>query len=99
MGLRRIVTVVCIVGLLGLGVGTARPRVARADTTTDIIIGITGFAAWVALVFVATKLIYGHQPTSTSLEDPLRTYEPVTDDVRFVTHCRQEGGHVTVACW
>jgi hypothetical protein len=99
MRLRRTVILICILGVLGLGVGTARPRAARADTQTDIIIGVVGFAAWVGMILLATKLIYGAQPASTSLEDPLRTYEEADDEVRFVTHCRQEGGNVTVACW
>lgn len=97
MKLKRLVAIGCIMGILGLGL--AQPRQARADTTTDVAIGVGGFVIWVGLMAIAAKLVYGNQPTTTSIEDPLRQYEQPNGEARFVTHCRQEGGGITVVCW
>lgn len=95
---KRLVAIVALAGVLGLGL--AEPRPAHASTTTNVTIGVMGFAAYLAIVFVATKLVFKYDNSTVStIEDPLITYEQRDGRVQPLQKCRQQGGNVTLACW
>ncbi|MBI3786377.1 MAG: hypothetical protein HY270_23565 [Deltaproteobacteria bacterium] len=96
--LKRLVALLVIVTVFGVGI--AKPRPVRADTTRDIIIGLVGFAAYIGIIVIVTKFVFKQDDSeAATVEDPLATYERNGGDVRVLQKCHQESGGLTLACW
>lgn len=95
---KRLVAILAIGAMLGIG--TLKPTPARADTTETIIIAAGALVAYVIIVVIATKLVFGHNDMDmATIEDPTLTYQQPDGNVHFTQRCRQDGGTITLACW
>ena len=94
MDAKKIVVIVVVVSLLVIG--TLAPAPARADTAQALTLAGIAIAAYVVAVVIATAIVY---------RKPFMDGPPALDrdadkrDLHFATHCRQQMGNVTVACW
>ena len=99
MDLRRLIAILAVLAVLG--VGTFTPSSARADSTTDdfIYAGIA-LGAYVGLVVLFTSVIYG-SPSELALtpaDVDVRRDVP-QPAVRVGQRCRQTSPSFTLLCW
>ena len=98
--LKRIAAILALVGMLGIGV--ARPMPALAiDAEEGVLLAGAALAGYLALVFVSTAIIYGHDPRSVAAHPVDWQHQDAlsTTGLRLADRCPQGPGSVTLACW
>jgi len=96
---KRTLTVVTLLGVLGLGIG--RPAPALADGTETALIVVGSIAGYAAIVVVGTLLVYGHglTPAGPISADWNRLDTRQHSRLRLADRCPQGGPTFTLACW
>ena len=98
MRMKRVVVLIVVMSLLMIG--TVSPTPARADGTETAIIVVAAVVGYVAIVFIATALIYRTPSASTEAEEdpPVDGKQPPAA-VRSGPNCRQRSADLTLVCW
>ena len=100
MRMKRVVVLIAVMSLLMIG--TVSPTPARADGTEIAILTVAALVGYVAIVFIATALIYRTPSASTEAEakeDPPVDGKQPPAAMRSGPNCRQRSADLTLVCW
>jgi hypothetical protein len=98
MTMKRVVVLIAVMSLLVIG--TVSPPPARADSTEIAILASAAVVGYVAIVFIATALVYRSPLALTEAQEELRVdgkRPPAA--VRLGPNCRQSSTELTLLCW
>ena len=102
MSVKRVLAVVAVATVLHTGVVPTRP--ARADTATNIAIGVVGFLGYVGLMVIGTMLWNrSKEPETTSnwaaIDPATLDRQGRPDGVRGPFACKPDAAGLTLLCW
>jgi len=104
MSLKRVLSIVAIATVLHTGVLSARP--ARADTATNVVIGVVGFIVFLGVISIGTLIWNRSKQPETTSNFAGSAIDPATldrhgrpDGVRGPWACKPDAAGMALVCW